>query len=343
MRSFPKRFKSYIFISLLVLTVSLSLWFGQASPAATGHSQPRRSVVALVNQGVERYQRGDFQGAIASWQTALSLYHGTNNRGTNNRETSTLLTQAILLENLARTYGELGNPDRALFYWQQSLRIQQQLSDRVKVGRLLTEQAQTHMALGQYGQALEKLCGSGMSDGLGHDGLGHDGLGHDGEERDGAERDGGETCGDDSAVGIAMVVGDHLGEAAALGSLGEVLRLQGFYPAAEQTLRRGMAIATELNQVAYQVAANRGLGTIYQQRSQISDRRARDAEARGDLSDVEKLTQQAGEYNAAALIFLETSLEAARQTGDPQAQLQTLTLLVRTYHRAGDTIALAQA
>ncbi|NEQ98773.1 MAG: CHAT domain-containing protein, partial [Cyanothece sp. SIO2G6] len=50
-----------------------------------------------------------------------------------------------------------------------------------------------------------------------------------------------------------------------------------------------------------------------------------------------------GEYNAAALIFLETSLEAARQTGDPQAQLQTLTLLVRTYHRAGDTTALAQA
>src|SRR3712207_5393393 len=68
--------------------------------------QPRWGTVAtaqspnaslLVQQGIERYKTGDVQGAIASWQTALSAYQSTNN----------LANQAIVREKLAIAYRQI--------------------------------------------------------------------------------------------------------------------------------------------------------------------------------------------------------------------------------------------
>ena len=56
----------------------------------------------LVQQGIERYKTGDVQGAIASWQTALSAYQSTN----------CLISEAIVQEKLAIAYDKLVNSSK---------------------------------------------------------------------------------------------------------------------------------------------------------------------------------------------------------------------------------------
>jgi tetratricopeptide (TPR) repeat protein len=76
---------------------------------------------------------------IASWQTALSAYQSTDN----------LTNQAIVRENLAIAYRQIGQVEQALDYWKQALANLSKLGDFLKVGRLLTELAQTYSRLGQ--------------------------------------------------------------------------------------------------------------------------------------------------------------------------------------------------
>ncbi len=78
------------------------------------------------------------QGAIASWQTALSAYQSTNN----------FVNQAIVREKLAIAYRQIGQLEQAINYWKQAIANSRKLGDFQKVGRLLTELAQTYSQLG---------------------------------------------------------------------------------------------------------------------------------------------------------------------------------------------------
>jgi tetratricopeptide (TPR) repeat protein len=78
------------------------------------------------------------QGAIASWQTALSAYQSTNN----------FANQAIVREKLAIAYRQIGQFEQAINYWKQAIANSRKLGDFQKVGRLLTELAQTYSQLG---------------------------------------------------------------------------------------------------------------------------------------------------------------------------------------------------
>ncbi|MEO0407970.1 MAG: tetratricopeptide repeat protein, partial [Cyanobacteria bacterium P01_A01_bin.135] len=240
---------------LLFFVLGVFLAVGVPQQGVTQLATP----AAQVQQGVDQYEAGDFQAAIASWQTALAAYQESGNQ----------LNQAIAAENIARAYRRVGNDAEALPYWQQTAALYAQLQRPAKLGRMLTEKAQTYTSLGQYSQAAGLLCAV-ASDGPGHDQP---------------------PCRADSAIGLARQEGDGLGEAAALGSLGEVYRLQGRSEWAEATLSQSLEKARATNQGTYQAAANMSLGSLHLQRARASDRRAAGALQRGD--DAAALRQQA--------------------------------------------------
>jgi tetratricopeptide (TPR) repeat protein len=99
----------------------------------------------LMQQGVESYRSRDFSAAITAWQSALSVYQADRN----------FQQAAVALENLARAHQALDQTSAELQLWQQAESAYRELGNNLRVGRMLTEQAQTYSRLGQYGKAID--------------------------------------------------------------------------------------------------------------------------------------------------------------------------------------------
>ena len=67
------------YLGLLLMSLLLSLGLGLATSAYS--IEPEQ----LVEQGVNRYQAGDYQKAIANWQDALKVYKSSKNSRTSVR------------------------------------------------------------------------------------------------------------------------------------------------------------------------------------------------------------------------------------------------------------------
>lgn len=194
---------------LCLISFSLCLWmghipliiksleFGQAVTAQTPDASQ------WVQQGVERYQAEDYQGAIALWQNALNTYQNTNNS----------VNAAIVLGNLAKAYQQVGQFDKAINTWEQLIFYYRQTENLQKVGRLLTEQAQAYMQQGKNRQAIALLCNSPTRE-----------------------------CLPGTALAIARQQKDQLTEVAALGALGEAYRLRGQYDQAIEYLKEAQQL-----------------------------------------------------------------------------------------------------
>ncbi|MDV3001592.1 MAG: hypothetical protein N5P05_003198 [Chroococcopsis gigantea SAG 12.99] len=181
----PKlRLLKYIGLLVVGLLLSMSLSFNTAAYSL----EPEQ----LVARGVKRYESGDYQEAIADWQTALKVYKSTGNSG----------NIAIISENIARTYQGLGDASTAIAYWQSAIDHFAKIGNGQKVGRNLTEQAQSYAALGQSRNSIKLLCGN---------------------------YDSSTPCVPNSSLEIARREKDQIGEIAALGSLGEAYRAIGLY------------------------------------------------------------------------------------------------------------------
>ena len=128
-----QRLLSVLFLMSLVLCLGL----GQVSAQVANSS---------IQQGLERYQAGDFQGAIAIWNNTL-------NQSPNEAD------QIILLKSLARVYSQVGQFDRAIASLNPVISNYQKNGDRIQLGRMLTEQAQAYSNLGQQRKAIAILCG----------------------------------------------------------------------------------------------------------------------------------------------------------------------------------------
>lgn len=255
----------------------------------------------LVQQGVDRYQAGAIQSAIESWQAALSQYQASGERA----------NAAIVLENLARAYQSIGQTNQEIQSWRQAAAIYRQLGDRAQWGRMLTEQAQAHRRLGQSRQAIALLCGANPPD-----------------------------CLPESALHLARISNDRLGEAAALGSLGEAYRTRGDYEQAIELLSASRAIAQDINQPAYQAAALNGLGNAQLGLAQISYRQAI-AAAQVGRSNADELEQAGREQDATAIRYFQQSLAIAEQQGDRLAQLRAIVAALPAYYRTETPAATA--
>jgi CHAT domain-containing protein len=279
---------------LFLSSLTLCLWLGQIpstewqaglGKVATAQS-PKQS--QLVRQGVEQYESGDYRSAIESWQQALTTYQNTNN----------LADTAIVLENLARAYQQIGQIHQAIGYWEQVIASDRQLGDLQRVGRMLTEQAQAYSLIGQQRQAIALLCGTSEPESACHPG---------------------------SALQIARELNDSQGEAAALGSLGEAYRLAGNYDQAIQSLEK----AKKIGHPAYQVSVFNSLGNAYFSRAQLWNRRANSALVRGATEKADEFQAKATENSQQALAHYQNSLELAQTQNDRLGQMRVLLNLIR--------------
>ena len=125
---------------LFLMSLVLCLCLGQVSAQVAS---------SLTQQRLERYQRGDFQGAIAVWNHAL-------NQNPND--------QVVLLKYLARVYSKVGQFEQAIASINPVIASYQKTGDRVQLERMLTEQAQAYSSLGQQRKAISILCGGQESD-----------------------------------------------------------------------------------------------------------------------------------------------------------------------------------
>ncbi len=275
---------------LFLISLTVCLWLGnlplkswqlELGQVATAQSP---NAMQLVQQGIKLYQRGNFRGAIESWQTALNLYQKTNNRP----------KAAIVQENLARAYDQIGQIATAINYWEGAIAYYRQIGDRL-VGRMLAEQAQSYNNLGQPRKAIALLCGAD-----------------------------GKQCVPDSAWQIAQTQKDYSTGAAALGSLGNAYRQIGEYEQAIAYLQSSLKVANALDNQVYRASSLNSLGNTYVNLADVNYRRANSAEQRGDALEAKKFQATAFKYDSQAVRYFQDSLKLARTQKDSLAQLQVL-------------------
>ena len=295
-----RRILVVLFLSSLTFCLCLNHVPFTARQATWGEVATAQSPNAslLVQQGIERYRAGDIQGAIASWQTALTAYQSTNS----------LANQAIVQEKLALAYQQIGQFGEALDYWKGAIANLSQQGDFKKVGRLLTEQAQTYSRLGQNKEAIALLCGASETD-------------NDCPKSEG------------SALQISQKFSDREGEAAALGSLGEAYRLRGKYDKAIETLQVSLKIAQDINLSGYRSSVLNSLGNAYFSEAQLNEQRNNSAKLRGAGNKANEFKKAATSDYKEALGYFNNSLELTRTQNDPSGQMRTLLNLIQVYYR----------
>ena len=274
---------------LFLMSLLLCLGLGQVSAQVAN---------SPTQQGLERYQRGDFQGAITQWEL---LRNAAWNNALNQNPTD----QVVLLKYLARVYSQVGQFEQAIASLNPVIANYQKIGDRVQLGRMLTEQAQAYSSLGQQRKAIAILCGEQPE------------------------------CKEESALAIARQQSDPLGEAAGLGSLGNIYRLQGDYEAALRSLNKSLEIAEKLQNAAYVIAAKNGLGNTYANLAKRDDRYAEFATKTGDQTATNKFTQQARESDRRAIQSFEAVVITARQQNNLTQESQALLNLATSYQRSG--------
>jgi len=294
----------HVLVILFLTTLTICLWLNHVSfnplQLRWGEVANAQSANAsqLVQQGIERYKTGDVQGAIASWQTALTAYQSTKERA----------DEAIVREKLAIAYQQIGQFGEAIDYWKGAIANYQQVGDFVKLGRLLTELAQTYSRLGQNREAIALLCGTSEAD---------------------------EVClkSEGSALQIAQKFSDFPGEAAALGSLGEGYRLRGKYDRAIETLEASLKIVLEINPPAYHASVLNSLGNAYFSKAQLNEQRADSAKFRNAESKANEFIKEATADYTKALGYFDRSLELTRTQNDRSSQMRSLLNLIQLYYR----------
>ncbi|MGC1306446.1 MAG: CHAT domain-containing protein [Phormidesmis sp.] len=254
-------------------------------------------VSELVQTGVDRYRAGEFVAAIAPWQSAYDLYKATQD----------LPALAIVSENLARAYQQMGQTAEEITYWEQAIATAQALNDPQKIGRLLTEQAQAYGRLGQQRRAIAILCGNDSA-----------------------------LCELDSALQLALDTGDLTGQVAALGSLGEAYRLSGDSAKALDYLAQGEAISRELGDPALTAAILNSWGNTVFGAAQIAYRQASEASDRGAIIEVSELQGEIEKFNTEAIRRFEQSHQLSVDQQDGVGQMRSLLNLIPAYERAND-------
>jgi len=106
-------------------------------------TQVTSSPVQQVQQGIELYQLGEYQKAIALWKAALPSI-------------STPQDRAIIINNLAKAYYQIGQFSQAISSWNDVITIYRNQQNPALAG-VLIDQAQVYTDLGQQRRAISLL------------------------------------------------------------------------------------------------------------------------------------------------------------------------------------------
>ncbi|MBD2527808.1 CHAT domain-containing protein [Nostoc sp. FACHB-133] len=300
MQRLPYRIRR-VWAVLFLTTLTFCLWL--AHPSLTiGHkgileiaTAQLSSLTQPVQQGLKLYQAGDIQGAIKSWRAALL----------NQQRTSNYSEKISVRTYLVRAYQQVGQIPEAIAQLKEVIAYYRQKNEPIKVGRMLTEQAQLYSSLGQQRRAITILCGQNQSNA---------------------------RCTQDSAIEIARHHSDDLGEVAAWGSLGNAHRLQGEYEQAISNFERSDEIAKRVDNQTYIVSNLNGLANTYASLAKSNQHRAKFASEVGDKKAAKKYQQYTVANNNQAVDYFEQSLNLARSQNDKVNELRSLLGLVKLYY-----------
>ena len=299
------------FSVLCICTLLATVWLGSFSGRLLAIAQAADTPLAqstdvstLVQEGVDRYQSGEFLEAIAPWKSAYEVYKATQD----------LPELAIVSENLARAYQQMGQTSEEIGYWEEAIATIQKLDDSQKLGRLLIEQAQAYSRLGQQRRAIALLCGTENV-----------------------------PCEKGSALQIATEMDDLTGQVAALGSLGEAYRLSGDAEKALTYLEQGEVVSRKLGDPALKAAIFNSQGNTAFGLAQFAYRQASEAEERKAIDEAQVFRDEVEAYSQQAIGQFQQSYDLAIAQPDMSAQMRSLLNLIPAYERANDLAAAQQS
>lgn len=302
-KSVRRRFLGVLFLCSLTFCLWLShvpFFTWQQKLGEVVHAQSDAS--KLVQQGVQSYQLVKLQDAIKYWQEALNIYQKNNNRA----------NEAVVLENLARAYQQIGQLDKSIAHWDKVIAYYRQAGNRQQVGRMLIEQSQVYNSLGQPRKAIALLCGVLQGE-------------PEQEQSKAVEKS---VCQEESALQIARSLQDKIGEAGALGSLGEAYRMVGYYDRAIDYLNRAEKIAPK----GYDFLVLNSLGNAYVSRAQRWALRA-DSARQSQVPKANEFEQQSKSDYQAALNKFQSSFDKAGEQSNQFAQIRAVMNLIQFYYR----------
>jgi len=277
------RFSFFLLVGfVLCLTLSV-LPIGQTPVIA--QSSPAQE---LVRSGIEEYEAGKFNEALALFLQALSQPLPNEER-------------AVVYNNLALAYRQVGQLGEAAQQWEQAIQIYQRQDDeasRRQLPKLLTEQAQAFNDLGQHRRAIKIL---------------------------------------QSVVELAKQYQDSRTQAAALGSLGNAYWALGDYEQALASHQESLQIARQFNYPDYITTSLNYLGNLYISRQERYRYQADIAgRIEGDKTEEARLTQLAEQDITAAQSAFEESLRESQAVGSI-AQVKALLNLNRLLEQLEST------
>jgi len=278
------RFFQVLFLAILVISLS----FGKVVSAQT------QTGSALVEQGIKDYNTANFHSAVKHWQEALKQYKN-NPSGA-----------AIVNENLARAYQQLGQNQEAIESLLAAIRNYGAVENIQQVGRMKSELGQVYNTLGQPRRAIAVLCGKLVEP-------------QSLESKTNQELE----CIPESAEQIATTHKDKAGMVAALGILGEAYRLIGNYDQAIKYLH-----AAQQSPESDFLVLN-SLGNAHKDRGQLRELQANSAKQAGIINKENEFNQNsAADYNQAREYFQE-SVKLARKQKQALAEMRGLLNLIQ--------------
>jgi CHAT domain-containing protein/uncharacterized protein HemY len=136
----------YLEFPLLDLQFILNPKFQASNSQAWAQTPDRKAEASrLVEQGIEQAEKKQFNAAIKSWQSALTIYREIDDRP----------SQGGVLNYIGLAYRNLGQYQKALESLQQALALFREISDRAGEGTTLNNMGLVHSNLVQYQKALE--------------------------------------------------------------------------------------------------------------------------------------------------------------------------------------------
>lgn len=303
---------------LCSITFTLCLWLGQLSSTnlqvqlgevATAQNSNQSQ---LVQKGIDSYRLGKFQQAINFWNEALKFYKNNQNP----------VSEAIVRENLARAYPQIGQTEAAIKNWEQVISLYQKLQSsqqrEEKIAKAKTELAQVYSSIGQPKKAIALLCNPEENDN------------NENNKEDDNNKDSNKNCTKNSVLQFAHNnIKDTNLEVAILGTLGDAYRLTGAddYEKAIYYLESGLNKAE--NNHVYLTSLNNSLGNTYLQKALLNYRRG--SSPVGSSDDTSKFKQYANEEIKKAHIHLQQSRINAQSQSDKTSEIKAIESLGRLY------------
>lgn len=283
---------------LFLATLGICLLFGQVVSAQTQNAS------VLVEQGIKDYDAGNFHNAVKHWQEALKQYKN-NPSGA-----------AVVSENLARVYQQLGQNKEAIESLSAAIRDYGAVANMQQVGRMQSELAQVYSNLGQPRKAIALLCGKLVEKSKSYEKTASQEI----------------ECTPESAEQIATKYNDKRGKIAALGILGEAYRLIGNYNQAIKYLHATQQVSPE-----YDFLVLNSLGNAYRSRAQLHELQANSAKQAGIISKENEFTNKsAADYNQAREYF-QNNIKLAYNQKQPLAEMRGLLNLIQLGSQTNET------